>query len=136
MGNIYPCTPSSPKYLDQVRFHPSTAWYLSQCSEARGMQELWKKVRPEILKNMRESAIVQSTESSNRIEGVEVKKNRLIPLVLGNAKPRDRSEEEISGYRKALTFIHNKYTEIDITPASIQKLHRYAQGGMISDVGV
>lgn len=57
--------------------------------------------------------------SLNRIEGVEVEKDRLIPLVLGNAKPRDRSEEEILGYRKTLTFIHNKYSEIDITPSSI-----------------
>ncbi len=125
-----------PKYVDQILFHPSTAWYLSQCGEALGMQELWKKARPEILKSLRESAIVQSTESSNRIEGVEVEKSRLIPLILGNAKPRDRSEEEISGYRKALTFIHSKHSEIEITPSLIQKLHEYAQGGMISDAGL
>lgn len=99
------------------------------------MQELWKKARPEILKNLRESAIIQSTESSNRIEEVEVEKDRLVPLVLGNAKPRDRSEEEIAGYRKALTFIHAKQSEIEITPQLIQKLHEYAQGGMISDAG-
>lgn len=126
----------APKYLEQLLFHPSTAWYLSQCGEALGMQDLWKKVRPEILKSLRESAIVQSTESSNRIEGIEVEKGRLIPLVLGNAKPRDRSEEEIFGYRKALTFIHSKYAEIEITPSLIQKLHQYAQGGMISDAGM
>ena len=123
------------KYVNQILFHPSTAWYLSQCGEALGMQELWKKARPEILKNLRESAIVQSSESSNRIEGVEVEKDRLIPLVLRNARPRDRSEEEISGYRKALTFIHSKHSKIEITPSLIQKLHEFAQGGMISDAG-
>ena len=90
-------------------FHPSTAWYLSQCTEARGMQEMWKRVRPAVLKKLKESAIIQSTESSNRIEGVEVDKKRLIPLVLGTAKPRDRSEEEIAGYRKALSYIHKNY---------------------------
>lgn len=99
------------------------------------MQELWKKVRPEVLKKLRESAIIQSTESSNRIEGVEVEKNRLIPLVLENSKPRDRSEEEIAGYRKALNYIHQKHTQIKITPDTVRKLHEYAQGGMISDAG-
>lgn len=122
-------------YIKSISFSPSTTWYISQCTEARGMQELWKRVRPEILKNLKESAIVQSTESSNRIEGVEVEKKRLIPLVLGRVHPRDRSEEEIFGYRKALTYIHQKYKQIEITPKTILKLHSLAQGGMIADAG-
>ena len=125
----------SKKYLDSIMFHPSTTWYLSQCSEARGMQELWKKVRPEILNKLKESAIIQSTESSNRIEGVEVEKDRLTPLVLGNTRPRDRSEEEIQGYRKALQYIHKNYQKIEITPEIIKQLHKIAQGGMIHDAG-
>ncbi len=122
-------------YLSTFMFHPSTAWYLSQCTEARGMQEMWKRVRPAVLKKLKESAIIQSTESSNRIEGVEVDKKRLIPLVLGTAKPRDRSEEEIAGYRKALSYIHKNYNKLSITPETIKELHLLAQGGMISDAG-
>lgn len=124
------------KNLDSFMFHPSTTWFLSQCSEARGMQEMWKKVRPVVLNKLKESAIIQSTESSNRIEGVEVDADRLIPLVLGRTKPRDRSEEEIEGYRKALSFIHKNYRQISITPETVKELHRLAQGGMISDAGV
>ena len=116
-------------------FHPSTTWFLSQCSEARGMQKMWNKVRPETLSKLKESAIVQSSESSNRIEGVEVDKDRLIPLVLGNTKPKDRPEEEIQGYKKALDFIHQNFEKIEVTPKLIKKLHKLAQGGMISDTG-
>lgn len=125
----------SPKFLQQIMFHPSTAWYISQCTEARGMQELWKKVRPEVLKNLRESALIQSTESSNRIEGVTVDPGRLLPLILGNSTPQNRSEEEISGYRKALSHIHLNHKNILITPSTIKELHLIAQGGMISDAG-
>lgn len=125
----------SPNYINKLLFHPSTTWYLTQCGEARGMQELWRRARSEVLKKLRESSIIQSTESSNRIEGVEVEKSRLIPLVLGNTKPRDRSEEEITGYRKALNFIHQKHTQLKISPETICKLHLLAQGGMISDAG-
>ncbi len=125
----------SSKFIDTVLFHPSTTWLLSQCSEARGMQEMWKKIRPATLNRLTESAIIQSTESSNRIEGVEVEKSRLIPLVIGNSKPKDRPEEEVQGYRKALDFIHKNYSSIRITPKVILKLHLLAQGGMISDAG-
>jgi len=126
----------SRSYLFNLTFATSTTWFISQCSEARGMQEMWRKMRPEILKKLKESAIVQSTESSNRIEGVEVEKDRLLPLVLGKSKPRNRPEEEIAGYKNALSYIHQKYREIKINPTTIKKLHRMAQGGMVSDAGI
>ena len=121
--------------IESISFSPITAWFLSQCTEARGMQEMWKTMRPEILANLRESAIIQSTESSNRIEGVEVDRARLSPLVLGMTKPVDRSEEEIVGYRRALDYIHRNYQKVEITATLIRKLHELAQGGMIGDAG-
>ncbi len=94
---------------------------------------MWTRTRPELILKLQESALIQSTESSNRIEGIEVQKERLKPLVLGNAKPRDRSEEELWGYKRALELIHKR--KIDITPENIKKLHKLAQGGLISDAG-
>lgn len=96
---------------------------------------MWGKVRPEILNKLMESAKIQSTESSNRIEGVIVSKERLKPLVFKNVKPRDRPEEEILGYRKALDYIHKNFKKIDVTPELIKKLHKLAQGGIITDAG-
>ena len=125
----------TPKILDTIRFHPATTWLLAQCTEARGMQEMWKKVRPEVLQALRESAIIQSAESSNRIEGVEVARDRLIPLVLGETRPKDRPEEEIVGYRKALNYIHKQHRTIQLSPETILKLHSLAQGGLIGDAG-
>ena len=125
----------SKKFTKSLMFHSSTAWFLSQCSEARGMQEMWGKVRPEVLSKLRESAIIHSTESSNRIEGVIVSKKRLMPLVIKNVKPKNRSEEEIVGYKNALDYIHTNFEKIEITPKVIKKLHKLAQGGMIPDAG-
>ncbi len=135
MGNNEVMKSFLPRTLERIRFHPSTTWFLSQCAEARGMQEVWKKIKPETLKQLRESAIIQSSESSNRIEGVEVDRGRLIPLVLGKTRPRDRSEQEIVGYRKALIWIHGSHSVIKIEPATILKIHELAQGGLISDAG-
>ncbi|MBL7671397.1 MAG: hypothetical protein JNM39_13010 [Bdellovibrionaceae bacterium] len=100
------------KYLTSLRLHPSTAWSISQIAEARGLQEVWRRTKPEIVLALRESALIQSAESSNRIEGVEVDSKRLVPLVLGTTTPQDRSEEEIVGYRKALEWIHSKHQSI------------------------
>jgi len=74
-----------------------TGWLLGACMEARGKQDLWIRQKPEVLAVLREQAMIQSVESSNRIEGVTVEANRLRPLVIGRARPRDRSEEELAG---------------------------------------
>src|SRR5207247_6872142 len=80
----------------------STAWLLNDIAEAKGKQELFIRQSPQVLKALHEAALIQSAESSNRIEGVTVAPDRLRPLVLGNTKPRDRSEQEVQGYRRAL----------------------------------
>ena len=83
---------------------------------------------------MREQAIVQSVESSNRIEGITVP-HRLRPLVIGKARPRDRSEEELAGYRAALDWIFSRKNRVAITPEVIRRLHALAQGGASGDAG-
>jgi Fic family protein len=125
----------APKYIEELRLHPSIGWALAHIGEARGLQEVWRKTKPEVIAKLRESALVQSSESSNRIEGVEVEPSRLVPLILGAAKPKDRPEEEIVGYRNALKWIHSSHQKIKISPATVKKLHKLAQGGLISDAG-
>src|SRR2546426_5534725 len=105
----------------------STAWLLNDISEAKGKQELYTRQSPQILKALREMALIQSTESSNRIEGVTVAPDRLRPLVLGNTKPRDRSEQEVQGYRRALNEIHTRHEKLPITPDTIKHLHALCQ---------
>jgi len=118
-----------------LRLHPATAWSLTQIAEARGLQEVWRRTKPEVISRLRESAMIQSAESSNRIEGVEVESKRLMPLLLGKTKPKDRSEEELVGYRKALQWINKSSGGIEISPETIKKIHKMAQGGLVGDAG-
>lgn len=119
----------SPDRLPELTLPVSTGWLLADCMEARGKQELWMRQKPEVVKALRELAIIQSVESSNRIEGVTVAADRLRPVVLGRSKPRDRSEEDLAGYRRALDWIFTRKRRVTITPAVIQHLHRLAQHG-------
>jgi Fic family protein len=106
-----------------------TAWLMADIAESKGRQELHTRQAPQILRALRETALIQSTESSNRIEGVTVNPARLRPLVVGKARPRDRSEQEIQGYRRALHLIHTKVIALSITPGLIRRLHRISQEG-------
>lgn len=106
-----------------------TNWLLNDLAEAKGKQELYTRQSPQVLKALREMALVQSVESSNRIEGVTVHPNRLRPLVLRNARPKDRSEQDIVGYRRALNLIHTKAEALPITPDLFRRLHGLCQEG-------
>jgi len=102
-------------------------WLLNDIAESRGKQELFTRQSPQVLKALRDTAVIQSTESSNRIEGVTVAPARLYPLVLGQAKPRDRSEQEVQDYRRALKAIHSDYAALAIAPDTLQHLHALCQ---------
>lgn len=92
--------------------------------EFTGKQQLWREQSPQVLKSLRELAIIQSTESSSRIEGVIVAPDRLIKLMAKKTKPADRSESEIAGYRDALATIHGSHEHMPIKPTIIRQLHR------------
>ena len=114
---------------------PATVWLLTDCMEYRGKQELWTHRKRETLAALREQAIIQSVESSNRIEGVTVAPDRLRPLVLGRARPRDRSEEELAGYRNAMRWIFARKLAVKIDSRTILHLHALAQAGTSGDAG-
>jgi len=124
-----------PKKLAKTSIPVSTGWLLGSCMEARGKQDLWIRQKPEVLEVLREQAIIQSVESSNRIEGVTIPADRLRPVVLGKARPRDRSEEELAGYRRALDWIFSRKRRVSVIPDVIKRLHAMAQGGRSGDAG-
>jgi Fic family protein len=124
-----------PHKLAGLAIPVGTGWLLGACMEARGKQDLWIRQKPEVLDVLREQAVIQSAESSNRIEGVTVAASRLRPLVIGKARPRDRSEEELAGYRAALDWIFSRKSAVAMTPDIFRRLHALAQGGSSGDAG-
>ncbi|MDE0127294.1 MAG: Fic family protein [Bryobacterales bacterium] len=113
--------------LRDYRVPASTVWLLNDIAEFKGRQEFLTQQTPRFLKTLRDLAIVRSAESSNRIEGVVVGPNRLEPLVLGNSRPQDRSEQEVQGYRRALSEIHSGHAGLVCTPDTIRSLHALCQ---------
>ncbi|PZV12557.1 MAG: cell filamentation protein Fic [Leptolyngbya sp.] len=92
--------------------------------EYKGKQELFKQQSPQVLETLRQTAIIQSTESSNRIEGITAPLERIQQLVAEKTAPRDRSEQEIAGYRDVLNTIHASYAHIPLTSNVVLQFHR------------
>ena len=91
--------------------------------ECKGRQEMFLSQKPTVLKKLVEIARVQSTEASNKIEGIVTTSARVKQLCEEKVLPRNRDEEEISGYRDALNTIHENFEYIPITPNYILQLH-------------
>lgn len=92
--------------------------------EFRGKEELYRNQMPDSLETLRQAAVIQSTESSNRIEGVTAPTQRIRDLVERKTTPRDRSEQEIAGYRDVLDLIHSNHTGMTLTSGLVRQLHR------------
>ncbi len=123
------------QFAEQAPAVPAaTTWYLADVTQALGKQELFTKQTPQKLRALREHALVESAVSSNRIEGVEVEPKRVGTIVFGKALLRDREEEEVRGYRRALDLIHRKGGTLPVTEATIRELHALSRGG-IGDAG-
>lgn len=89
-----------------------------------GKQEMYLRSRPEALEMLVEIAKVQSTESSNAIEGIVTTNTRVRQLVEDKTTPRNRDEQEIAGYRDVLNIIHESFDAIPISPSYILQLHK------------
>lgn len=98
--------------------------YLTQIHEFKGQQNLLIEANTDSLTDLLEIAKIQSTEASNRIEGIITTDDRLKQIVREKTMPRTRSEKEIAGYRDVLSSIHENYDYIYPRPGYILQLHR------------
>ena len=111
---------------------PEIVGYLSQIHEYKGKQTLFIEAKPDALSELLDIAKIQSTEASNRIEGIYTSDDRLKKLVQSKTMPKTRNEREIAGYRDVLSTIHESHDFSPPRPGMILQLHRdlYKFSGM------
>lgn len=103
---------------------PEIVPLLTKIHEYKGEQALFIEAHADELEHLLEIARIQSTDASNRIEGIYTSDERLKLIALDKTMPRTRNEFEIAGYRDVLNTIHNSYEHIPIKPSIILQLHR------------
>lgn len=113
-----------PSHLENTTVPMSSVRSIALLGEYKGKQQLFEKQSPQVLSALREVARVQSIESSNRIEGVTAATGRVAELAAEKATPRDRSEQEIAGYRDVLSTVHANALSMQVSTGLILQLHR------------
>ena len=108
----------------QKLLSPEIVSYLAQIHEMKGQQNLFVEAQKDALAELLEIAKIQSTEASNRIEGIITTDDRLKKIVMNKTTPKGRSEREIAGYRDVLNTVHDNYDYIPVRPGMILQLHR------------
>ena len=98
--------------------------YIGLIHEFKGRQQLYLEQKPQELETLVEIAKIQSTESSNAIEGIATTKARLKSLMADKTTPRDRGEKEIKGYRHVLNVIHENFDYVPLRKNYILQLHK------------
>ena len=99
--------------------------FVSKIREYKGRQELYVHQKKDKLDKLVEIAKIQSTESSNKIEGIVTTESRIKQLVADKTAPRNRDEKEIMGYRDVLNIIHENFEYIPLTSNYILQLHKH-----------
>ena len=97
---------------------------VAKIHEYKGRQDLFFRQKPVELTRLVEISKIQSTEASNKIEGIVTTGTRMKRLFEEKTTPRNRDEDEIMGYRDVLNTIHESNEYIPVRPSYILKLHR------------
>ena len=114
-----------PAYLATLALPPRVAGILRRLGEHKGRQELYRRQAPEMLENLRRAARIESTESSNRLEGIVADSDqRLRALLAERSTPENRTEGEIAGYRDVLDTVHQNHAGVPFTDRVVLQLHR------------
>lgn len=103
---------------------PDIVALVAQIHEYKGAQTLFVEAKSDTLTQLLEVAKIQSTEASNKIEGIYTSDERLKKIVCDKTMPKTRSEKEIAGYRDVLNTIHQNYDYIPVRSSILLQLHR------------
>lgn len=112
------------RVIKETRWDSEILGLVAAIYKEAGKQELYLKQRPGELEKLVEIAKIQSTEASNEIEGIVTTNTRIRQLVEEKTTPKNRSEQEIAGYRDVLSIIHESFDAIPITQNYILQLHK------------
>ena len=103
---------------------PEIVTLLTTIHEFKGEQNLFIEAKKDTLTQLMEVAKIQSTEASNKIEGIYTTDDRLKKIMMDKTMPKTRNEKEIAGYRDVLATIHENHDFIPVRPSMILQLHR------------
>lgn len=114
----------APGFIERQPFSQGLLQTVRLLGEFKGKQELFREQSPQVLETLRQASMIESTESSNRLEGITAPHARIAQLVGRRAKPKNRPEQEIAGYRDVLNNIHAGHAHLPFNTKTVLQIHR------------
>lgn len=111
-------------YIESIPITHNVLQTIRLIGEYKGKQDLFKEQSPQLLETLKQTAIIQSIESSNRIEGISAPLERIKAIAADKTTPANRSEQEIAGYRNVLKTIHSSFEHINVSSNVVLQFHR------------
>jgi len=109
-------------YIKNLFIPPEMIPNLTALTEFKGKETLYQRQSRDTLETMLQAAKIESAESSNRIEGVIVPHKR-VEALFKSSTPKNRSEQEVAGYRDALARIHEMHKGMPLSNNVILMFH-------------
>ncbi len=76
----------TPDFLHRLSLPHKLIGTIRAIGHFQGKQELYQNKAPDMLRNLQQVAVIESVESSNRIENIVVKQADLLRLMRDNAE--------------------------------------------------
>lgn len=93
-------------------------------SELKAEANNRKNRNRDVFTQLESIAKIQSVKGSNEIEGIVTTDKRMKEIVAGNSAPLNHNEQEIAGYRDALSLVHSSHDTLQLREGDVLRLHR------------
>lgn len=105
---------------------PRIVKLIAEIDEFKGFWKGMQSLSAKSLSTLQVFATIESIGSSTRIEGAQLSDPEVSALLEGLdiQSFRNRDEQEVAGYAKAIQLIHDRYEQIDLTENNIKYLHK------------
>ena len=113
-------TPQSQRNSRQLQ----SPTFSSRYASIKAVSLFWVKSDPSFYRPLWRKLRSKAPNPPTDLKELLPPKKELKAIMAYSAKPNSRAEEEIAGYRDALSLIHEQHDFIPVTPSVILQLHR------------
>lgn len=124
------------KNILDYRVSNKTSKTLTLIERFHGAFEKGHRLNPKFVTSLKKTTIITSSGASTRIEGAilsDAQIKEFLDKGCKISKMSSRSEREVAGYVKALNFIYDNFSELEISEKNIRELHQILTSELADD---
>ena len=125
--------------MDRIKNYKLSPFQLSQVTKIERFQGAFEATnfkRPALVESLKKTTIVTSSGASTRIEGAILTDAQVQELYEKNCqinKMSSRSEREVAGYIKGLSYVYENYDHLEVNERTIREIHAILTSDLIED---